>query len=1114
MSDSNETLDGFLAEAKPDQPAGLKRAVGLRNVLMAINPLPRRITQLGRFAVETRIGGGGMGEVFLAVDKDSDERVAIKVLKRSHPELVKRFDREARTLRAIEHDSVVRYVAHGLTEDQSPWLAMEWIEGCELSDRTDNGPLPVRAALALVLKLAGGLSAAHAQGIVHRDLKPSNIMLVNHDPGQPKLIDFGIARSVMTNRQETKLTRTGMAVGSPAYMAPEQVHGRPDQRTDVYGLGAVLFECLTGRPPFVGLNQGAMLVAVLGEIPPSVRALQPDIPRDVDALVAAMLAKEPHRRPADIDAVAAEVAALLATPLAPPRHARGLSLREQIPNVPLPAPIRADQPPPLVGRARERGLLIGALSDAVEQHAAAAVMVVGPSGSGRSRLLEEGLDALPEDTVVAHANALPQDPAVPFSTLRRLLRDLKIPPRLFELMDPEIWRQAVDPRRYADQLALAWHDWIEHVTDTGLLVFAIDDGDRIDRASRRLVEQALAQSVERPLAVVVTSADGAIHLGTTLPDSRRTRVAIGPLGRTASKRLAEHWLGTTELDDWHLRSEGWPGHLAELCLPSRRPGSVQEMWRRLDALAEESRRALRACALVGRSVWEQAVARVLGVREDDVRVSTLLNGLVDADWLEPEITRVQGTRGFRFRSEVAFQATLDRCTAEDLRFGNAVVGEWKRAARAFEPSEVAEHFHAAERYEQAMPEWLAAARAALAGGMPTVAENFLAQAEICAQSTHDYGRLHAMRAQAAYWRGNVRDAAEEAQRGLDQLTSGEPAWFELASLAITAVGQAGKNDEVDALAQRVIDAPPGDAVSPRMAAIGRAAAQLGAAMHPGYSRLKGILDQTERFGLSAEARAWLWRSRAYTSVLHNLQAGLDAFVLAHGAHVEAGDIRAAALMSVFLTNAMTLLGNWEAARVRLADVQRVVDRLGSPYLSLWVDYARCKYMTEQGAWPETRALLQRVIQQGRGSPRVHYGAQVYLGIGALRAGLPQEAWAPCEAVVASTVAPETRLGAQAVLIRASVMTARTDRVAEWLANLDDAIENGRQFVDHTTLIDLARVEGHEHIGNPEKAKAAHTDALDRMRRRCETLDDPRMRNLYQFSPHAAAALQAWAPEDE
>jgi tetratricopeptide (TPR) repeat protein len=280
----------------------------------------------GRFEVGEVVREGGMGVVFRARDRETGRDVAIKTLLEGASVYAERFERESALLSRLRHPAVVSYVAHGTSERGEPFLAMDWLEGEELTDRLARGPLPLAESRSLALRMAEALGAAHALGIVHRDVKPANVFLVGGNVARATLIDFGVALAASDGPRRT---RTGLIIGTPGYMAPEQARASRviDARADVYALGCVLFECLTGTAPFTGDHPVAVLAKVLIDDAPRLRSMARDAPADLDALLAAMLAKDPAERPADGNAVAL---ALGAAPKAEPARATASVMPESI----------------------------------------------------------------------------------------------------------------------------------------------------------------------------------------------------------------------------------------------------------------------------------------------------------------------------------------------------------------------------------------------------------------------------------------------------------------------------------------------------------------------------------------------------------------------------------------------------------------------------------------------------------------------------------------------------------------------------------------------------------------------------------------------------------------
>ena len=266
-------------------------------------------TRLGPYEISALLGAGGMGEVYRARDTRLQRTVALKVLAAGlagSPELSQRFEREARAISALSHPHIC--VLHDLgRQDGIDFLVMEYLEGETLAERLKKGALPFDLAVRYGIEIATALDRAHRQGIVHRDLKPGNVMVTKSGT---KLLDFGLAKrrtvyaappagstlSALPTRTED-LTGEGRIVGTLQYMAPEQLEGKePDARTDVFALGAVLYEMLTGRRAFSGTSQPGLMAAILDAEPAPVSRLQPAAPPGLDRVVAKCLAKDPDER--------------------------------------------------------------------------------------------------------------------------------------------------------------------------------------------------------------------------------------------------------------------------------------------------------------------------------------------------------------------------------------------------------------------------------------------------------------------------------------------------------------------------------------------------------------------------------------------------------------------------------------------------------------------------------------------------------------------------------------------------------------------------------------------------------------------------------------------------
>lgn len=288
-------VDGSPLEERPDPLVG--RLIG------------------GRFRVTARIGSGGMGTVYRARHEVLERDVAIKVLV---PELAgdptyrTRFLREARAANRIRHEHIIDITDFGESEDGLVYLVMEYLDGMPLMKVVRSGPLCLERAIRIALQVSWALGRAHELDVVHRDIKPDNIYLLRGPRGDDfvKLLDFGLAHV----RGDVRLTASGTVFGTPEYMAPEQARGmRATAATDLYALGCVLFEMITGQLPFRGAAT-TLILQHIREPAPRLSSYVPDAPADLDALLAEMLQKDPEARPANAHGVADRLAALLSGP--------------------------------------------------------------------------------------------------------------------------------------------------------------------------------------------------------------------------------------------------------------------------------------------------------------------------------------------------------------------------------------------------------------------------------------------------------------------------------------------------------------------------------------------------------------------------------------------------------------------------------------------------------------------------------------------------------------------------------------------------------------------------------------------------------------------------------
>jgi serine/threonine-protein kinase len=387
---------------------------------------------LGSYVIEQPLGSGGMGEVFLGTHRRIGRRVAVKLLLPeycSSQNVLSRFFTEARATSLIEHPGIVQILDCDVHPSGRAYIIMEYLHGESLRGALARvGPLTqdLPAAADILAQAAEAVGAAHDKGIVHRDLKPDNIFLLaslDHGRVPVKILDFGIAKLLLSDVDAMSRTRTGNLLGTPLYMSPEQCRsaGAVDHRTDIYSLGCIGFEMLCGRPPFQGQGVADLLIAHASQPPPTPRALGVDLPGEIEDLLMTMLAKDADHRPHSMVEVAAALRAMVPhlpragrpfqahAPTLPGAFARTAIL--QPPNVPMatpmpsaPTPVNRTPPPPhttlahttgtmdavddrMQLRPRRRGLLVGATAAVVALGIGALVFtdLLSPSPRRRNR---------------------------------------------------------------------------------------------------------------------------------------------------------------------------------------------------------------------------------------------------------------------------------------------------------------------------------------------------------------------------------------------------------------------------------------------------------------------------------------------------------------------------------------------------------------------------------------------------------------------------------------------------------------------------------------------------------------------------------------------------------
>lgn len=299
-------------------------------------------TLSGRYLVTRKIGQGGMGAVYEATHTLINKRVAVKVLLEKYAQreaIVKRLKLEAQLASSVDNEHIISVTDFGTTDDGRTFVVMEFLEGESLAEcLARESKLSEQRILRLISMAASALAAAHAKGVVHRDIKPENLFILRRkDADFLKVVDFGISKSLRASGEEdeatTRLTQTGMVLGTPLYMSPEQARGNDelDHRVDVYALGVIMYEAATGRVPFIGNNYLSVISQVLNEEPPHLRELRPDLSEEFEAVVLKAMAKDVNDRYATANDMLADVNALLEDPTHSTERARITGPRRRFP---------------------------------------------------------------------------------------------------------------------------------------------------------------------------------------------------------------------------------------------------------------------------------------------------------------------------------------------------------------------------------------------------------------------------------------------------------------------------------------------------------------------------------------------------------------------------------------------------------------------------------------------------------------------------------------------------------------------------------------------------------------------------------------------------------------
>ena len=623
-----------------------------------------------RYQIKSLLGRGGMGSVFRAEDLVQNRVVALKFLDLYRSEqremTLTRFQREFRVLTRLDHPRIVQAYDFG-TYDDIPYLVLEFLAGSTLTSEMAAGPLSRARSLQLATQICEPLNYLHTQSIVHRDLKPDNLMLVSGagETAEPaiKLMDFGLVHQADLSMQ---LTQEGLVLGTVAYMAPEQAQGFPvDFRADLYALGAILYQMVTGRTPFVAGNPAVMLMQLLPSAPPAPHQVNPKVDEPLARLIMHLLAKEPSERPASVEQVATRLAEL-ADETAP-------TLSTAASAAPGPGQIDLIPRVPLIGREEALSQLRQSWT-AAQSGQGQVVLLAGPAGAGKTRLLEEATPLIRLDQgwiASSHCQdrtALPYQPVI--NILEALLHHLpatageNLPPELARLLqstggdsrsDPDSTDQAEARRR----LFTACWEVVRQAAQKQALTIMIEDLQWADPATLTLLDYLIGQASQARLLLVLTyrpeEFDPAVSLATLRRDVGRQQAArtidLALLSRDQVARFLHSALSGKDVPGWlvdnfYQATGGNPLFIVETLKALAAEGQVAE-WvgrdsshsrhasvtgpnlqlpqnvldlakRRLQLLADEDRAILTTAAILGPEFSFALLETVTKLDEDDL----------------------------------------------------------------------------------------------------------------------------------------------------------------------------------------------------------------------------------------------------------------------------------------------------------------------------------------------------------------------------------------------------------------------------------------------------------------------------------------------------------------
>lgn len=789
----------------------------------------------GRFVVQARVSRSALSTVYRAWDRTDQRQVALKIVEASAGSELDRFLLEARWLAELRHPGVVAFVAWGALDDGRAYLATAWLEGLDLRHRLRRGPLTPGETVVLLQRVASVLALLHQRGLCHGDIKPSNLLLSAGDVAQTVLLDFGLARHTLP---EGSLAPATAPAGTPSYLAPEQwtEPGGPGQAADVFALGCVGFECLTGAPPLRGAHGGASSASDAQDLESQLRASWQQPSPELSALIAAMLAEPARQRPT-ATTLLRRLQPLMQDPSArgddegAPVTAGGAGDAASPPPAAddVPRRLRADdmgRSPSLlgkrtscVGRARDLAWLEGALSAVLDESSVKALLVTGAPGIGKSRLrweflsdVERGMRAhvmLGRAEVVGAGTplALMTDllrselrrygPGSDDVSLQRLVRE-RFPLERHALADaflgellglppacppPQLLAARHDPAVSREWLSLLLGEWLDATSDVGPLLLVLEDLHWGDQATISLLERFALRRAGRPILLLALARPEVHEQFPRLWSALGLEeLKLGGLSRAACQQLL-----------WEVLGECLEPSVVErtVALAAGNAFVLEELIRRWAATGQlpggdglpEAVLVTAQASLAGLSPEAQRVLRAASVYGEEFTAQAVLES-VGADvavqaWLdallELEILVRRSSEGaYAFRHELLREAAYASLGAGQRAEAHG------RAARTVERMGHARPLVLAQHHEQAghrglAAQWLTKA-AALALGFhgATEARRLIGRGLELAETNAQRAALLALRCLASATVDRFAEAREDALATLAWVEAGRP----------------------------------------------------------------------------------------------------------------------------------------------------------------------------------------------------------------------------------------------------------------------------------------------------------------------------------------------------